>query len=127
MTELRITGRIIIGVIKKSFKTNWDVMFYIDKKHRSNMKTRSNDKINLCQLFEEGEWLTRLVLPEFLQSKMGKMGNNFILINDNTTVGQVKKSFKDVGFEAWLHDKNDKHIDSNIKLKDVYAEEEVKK
>jgi hypothetical protein len=118
MTELRITGRLTIGEIKKSFKTNWDVLFYIDKKYRTNTKTRLNDKLNLRQLFEKGEWLTRLVLPEFMQSKMG---NNFILINDNTTVGQVRKSFKDAGFEAWLHDKNDKHIDSNIKLKDVYA------
>jgi len=50
------------------------------------------------------------------------MGKNFILINDNKNVGQVKKSFKDAGFEAWLHDK---HIDSNCKLKDVYAKEEV--
>jgi len=97
MAELRITGQLKIGEIKKSFKTNWDVMFYIDKKHRSNTKRKDNDKLNLRQLFEKGEWLTKLVLPEFLQRKMGE---NFILINDNKNVGQVKKSFKDAGFEV---------------------------
>jgi len=100
MTNLFITKHRVIGDIKKSFKTNWNVIFYIDKDSFITVpKTTRNDKLKLEQL---SNWKAKV-----------------IKIDDNTTVRKVKELFKDAGYEVLLCNNNDNALDNYKKLKDV--------
>jgi len=130
MAKVILSSRAKLGQLQKLMNDTWSVKLYIIWDRFTNPKQNTDYDLTLGQHWEKknrsGAIENFLLSDEakgLFKPKPPKIRD--VKVNDDTTIGEIYSQYKSMGFNAQIFDENNKPIDSNCKLKDVYAKEEV--